>query len=620
MKTILCSLAVVFVAQCVPSARAVSVYALTDENPSRLLVVDGAVPQNILSVQPISGLDPGNAIVGIDVRPANGQLYAITDGNGIYTINPATGVATKVATLTASGADPFTSLNGSNFGVDFNPVVDRLRVVSNAEQNLRINVDTGSVNTDGTLAYDAGDVYAGANPNVGDVAYLPAVAGVTALYGIDDSTFQIVLQTPANNGTLFSAADFGVVNATHVGFDIASDGTAYAGGKHAVPGTPVEYVLVTVDPLTGLGDSHGPIGDGTIPIRDIAVAPTIAFSAEKYAISEGGGIAVITVKREGFLNTTVSVQYSTFSGTASAASDYATAAGTLTFGPGEDTKTFQVPVVDDIFPEEDEFVGLYLTGVTGPGTLGSPSVAELRINANDRPDLVGPLVEFIGLTGPSRGISGAVVHFNEDLDPTTATNVNNYRLTAVPKRGRNQVLTFESAVYDSVGRKVTLTLTPFMQTNFKRMALRINGSRATRTRPEGVKDLAGNLLDGNRNRRPGGDLVQMFKVFSGTTLKFTDRDGDRVTLELTGLGPNSQLDGVLPVGGPASQTTQFWILDPIALSTSLAGTVRPSLKSNGIVVIAEIIGLDKKEFTPISTNPAFQVNRLTFSSNATGLR
>ena len=88
------------------------------------------------------------------------------------------------------------------------------------------------------------------------------------------------------------------------------------------------------------------------------------------------------------------------------------------------------------------------------------------------------------------------------------------------------------------------------------------------------------------------------------------------TLTLTGGG---QLDGVLPLGGPSAQVTQFWILDPIALVTTLGGTLKRGIKGDGIVVISEIIGLDKKEFFPIATNPAFRINRLTFSSNATGL-
>lgn len=614
MKTPLHLLIFTLIVWLSPSAWATAIYVLTNDN--RLLVVDAAVPQNVLSIRTITGLDPGDIVVGIDVRPANGQLYALSDGAVLYTINPATAAATKVADLAPDPADVtapfFTGLDGTVFSIDFNPVVDRLRVVSDIEQNLRINPDTGLVMEDTPLAYAAGDANENMNPKIGGIAYANNVAGAltTTLFGIDDQTLQIVVQNPPNNGTLNSQASFGHPNATHVGFDIAPSGTAYVGGKHEVPGTPIEYILATVDPLTGLGDSHGPIGDGTLPVRDIAVAPTISFSAPQYAIFESGGSATITVNREGFLNTAVSVQFTTLSQSASAGSDYTTASGTLSFGATEATKTFLVPVINDIFPETDERVGLLLFNVTGPAVIGAPDIATLRINANDQTDLVGPLVERIGLTGPSRGIDGAVVHFNEDMDPVSATTLTNYKLMVLPRDGAPEQMPFTSAVYDPVERSVTLGLAPFMQTNFKKMALRVKGKAG------GVTDVAGNILDGNANGKPGGDALQLFKVFSGTTVTFTDRDGDVATLNIAGGG---QIDGVRPIGGPATQLTQFWILDPIALRSTLSGTVTTTTKrGDGIVVIAEIIGLDKKEFTPLLTNPSFRVNTLTFSSNATG--
>lgn len=628
MKTSLRLLAFAVIASVSPVALATAIFALTTSN--ELMVVNAEVPQDILSIQAVTGLTAGENLLGIDGRASNGELYAISDDARLFLINPNTAAATLVATLAADPADttdPFTGLSGLRFSIDFNPVADRLRIVSDLEQNLRVNMGTGLVTTDTPLAYDTdtdgagpdtGDVNAGANPSIAGIAYSNNVVNATAttLYGIDDQTFQIVVQNPPNNGTLLSNAPFGVANATHVGLDIAPDGTAWVAGKHEVPMHPTEYILATVDPTTGDGESHGVIGDGTIPIRDIAVATSVAFSAPHYAVGEGGTTATITVKREGFLNTTVSVQYSTFSDTASAAADYTTATGTLTFGSNEDTKIFQVTIKDDALPEDDEHIGLLLSNVAGPAVIGPPSIATLRINANDRPDVTGPLVKFIGLTGPSRGITGAVVHFNEDMDSATVQDVKNYKLVVFPRTGGSQVKTFTSAVYDPVERRVELGLAPFLQTDFKRMAISINGKPAKGTRPKGVSDVQGNLLDGDGNRRAGGNAVQLFKVFSNTTLNFVDRDGDRVMLELTGGG---HLDGVIPLGGPATQQTQFWIVEPIALRTTLSGTVQKSPRGDGIIVIAEIIGLDKKEFAPLVSNPAFRINTLTFSSNATGI-
>ena len=603
-------------AVCLPQqSLAVAIIALTENN--EVMVIDGDVPQNILSIRAVTGLAAGENVLGIDTRPSDGKLYALTALSNfgtprIFTIDPSTGEGTLVSALSADPADltnPFAALLGNHFAIDFNPVADRLRVVSDSGQNLRINVTTGLVTTDTDLAYATP---LGQAPMINAIAYTNNTAGTpsTQLFGIDDANFKIAEQSPPNNGTLINPVDFGVTNASHPGFDIAPNGTGYIGGKHTVPNTPVEWILATVDPLTGEGESHGPIGDGSIPVRDIAVTTSLSFSKSLFSAFEEAGNATVTVVRDGFPNVPLTVQYSTFSDTASAASDYTTTSGVLTFAANESTKSFQVPIVNDAFPEGDEFVHLLLSGATGATVLGPPATAQLRIDASDRNDVVGPQVLFIGLTGPSRAIDGAVIFFNEDIDPNSAVNLSYYSLTTVGKSGKETVQ-FDSAFYDSARRMVTLHLNQgFMQTESKKLALRIQSRGTT-----GVKDTYGNLLDGKRKGVAGGDAVQIFKVFSGESLKFRDRDGDKVTLDITGGG---RLDGVLPVGGPPDQQTQFWILDPIALVTRVSGTVTKSRVGDGIVVIAEIIGLDKKEFTPIASNPLFQINRLTFSSNATG--
>jgi len=87
----------------------------------------------------ITGLAGGERLLGIDTRPANGQLYAVGSTGRLYVIDPTSGAAGQVGT-------PFaTALSGERFGVDFNPTVDRLRIVSDTRQNLRIDPTTGAV-------------------------------------------------------------------------------------------------------------------------------------------------------------------------------------------------------------------------------------------------------------------------------------------------------------------------------------------------------------------------------------------------------------------------------------------------------------------------------------------
>lgn len=161
----------------------------------------------------ITGLNPADArVLGIDERPATGMLYAIGQGGGIYTVDPRTGVATFQS---QSSIAP----SGTEFGVDFNPAADRLRVVSDTGQNLRINVDTGAANVDGPLnpaPLGTGVVAAAYTNNDGS----PQTG--TVLYDLNATTDQLLLQSPPNAGTLAVVGAAGVDLPATTGFDIVS--------------------------------------------------------------------------------------------------------------------------------------------------------------------------------------------------------------------------------------------------------------------------------------------------------------------------------------------------------------------------------------------------------------
>lgn len=649
MLRAMCPLAALVLLLAMPrSAQAETIVGLVESN--NLVIFDSASPSAILSALPITGTG-GDTILGIDFRPATGQLYGFghlgAPGVRLYIIDPVTGTATLVNPLTADPTDttdPYTDVVGTDFGVDFNPVPDRIRVVTDTGQNLRVDPVTGAVITDTPLAFAAGDPNAGQTPKVVDAAYSNNVANATSttLYGLEgidpdlrcqktqtDGTVVRALclvrqggadGTPSPNlGQLFTLGPFGKVGVRAKGFDISPSGTAFV----AVQLEPLaSFVVLTIDLTNGADSSMGPVGeDGTVRLTDIAVAPSVQFSENLYAVRENAGTATITVTRNDDLTRTVTVNFATSDGTAIANQDYRTTTGTLTFNPGQPTQSFTIPIINDRRPERDQFLSVTLSNPSGGALLGTPGrcvflsrpspcvqgTAELRIDANDRVDRTGPRLLRIGLTGPSRGITGAVLHFNEDLRRGSAQNLRNYSFFAFAG-GRRQRIALGSAVYDPITRTVTLTARePFGQTQFTRLQINVRGTRG------GLTDLRGNLLDGEPDGEPGGDAVFRFRVFSGTSVTFTDRDGDRATLTLTGGG---RLDGIVPIRTPRRQLTQFWILDPIALRSTLSGTVRP--RGDGIVVIAEIIGLDKKEFTPLLMNSSFRVNTLTFDSNATG--
>ena len=125
--------------------------------------------------------------------------------------------------LTVVGAQFTTLLNGGAFGFDFNPTVDRIRVTSDAVENLRLNPDTGTVTVDVNL--NPG------NPNVVGSAYTNNFAGATTttLYDIDSNLDILAIQNPPNNGTLNTVGSLGLNTSDLVGFDISQQNpTAYA--------------------------------------------------------------------------------------------------------------------------------------------------------------------------------------------------------------------------------------------------------------------------------------------------------------------------------------------------------------------------------------------------------
>jgi hypothetical protein len=190
----------------------------------RLARFDRSAPWSAPGIATLSGLAAGEELLGIDFRPATGQLYGLGSTSRLYGIDPQTGVATAIGTGFAS------PLVGTRFGFDFNPTVDRIRIVSDQGQNLRAHPDTGAVvATDGMLAYATGDAGFGMTPAVAAAAYTNDLAGATStlLYGIDSARDVLVTQVPPNNGTLNTIGALGLDVTGVDGFDIGSDGRAF---------------------------------------------------------------------------------------------------------------------------------------------------------------------------------------------------------------------------------------------------------------------------------------------------------------------------------------------------------------------------------------------------------
>ena len=115
--------------------------------------------------------------------------------------------------------------------------------------------------------------------------------------------------------------------------------------------------------------------------------PAVRFRSSGFSAGEGAGSAVIYVDLTAASPQTITVQYATGNGTAVAEADYAATSGTLTFIPGDTTRSFAVGLVDDGLDETDETVQLTLSSVSATAALGSPAAALLTILDNDGPQV-----------------------------------------------------------------------------------------------------------------------------------------------------------------------------------------------------------------------------------------
>ncbi len=175
-----------------------------------------------------------NKLLGIDLRPATGQLIGVTDTFDIVEIDPMSGAATVIATM-----DTPLAIEGDRpVIVDFNPMADKLRFMSGTI-NHRVDVTTGAVTVDGSLAYEANDMHAGETPAIAAAAYINSYGKpeATAMFDIDSTIVALIQQTSPNDGTLAAVGKLGIDAAESYAFDIATDAdgnnTAWlaAGGK-----------------------------------------------------------------------------------------------------------------------------------------------------------------------------------------------------------------------------------------------------------------------------------------------------------------------------------------------------------------------------------------------------
>lgn len=219
------------------------IYAVTGSN--KLIQFNAGQPQKILSSKALTGLAAGEKLLGIDYRVAKGQLFGLGASGQLYRINAADGSASAIGTPAALPRE-----GASEWGFDFNPTVDRIRVVNDAGFNLRLHPDTGAVvdgnaeqpglQFDGRLAYDAADANAGKAPGIVAAGYTYNKDNdkITTNYALDGRLGLLVHQgtkegvqplVSPNTGRLYTVGSLGIGTFERATLDISDvSNAAYA--------------------------------------------------------------------------------------------------------------------------------------------------------------------------------------------------------------------------------------------------------------------------------------------------------------------------------------------------------------------------------------------------------
>ncbi len=364
----------------------------------------------------VSGVTLGERLVGMDLRPRTGQMYALgvdalLDRATLYRLEPQSAGATAVATpIGTTGQIAFVDATGQvvdltdvSVGMDFNPVADRVRIVDAGGNNFRVNPDTGA-------PADGDANAAGINPDgniTGPLAtQLAATAytnnvnapSATTQYTLDQLSSKLYLQNPPNSGTQTLGLDVTIAGQTldfggGVGFDIAPGVFTSAANMPAMVG--VGYFtsspaagqprLYQIALNTGVASSLGNITTAGQDVDSLVVTQSNAsfgfvFDTSSVTVMESATPAVITINRSG--GGAMLVSYSTSDGTATAPLDYTESSGTVFFGAGDASATITIPVLLDALDEPEETFTINLQGASGPATALSVRIVSDRLFAN----------------------------------------------------------------------------------------------------------------------------------------------------------------------------------------------------------------------------------------------
>lgn len=314
----------------------------------------------------------GTATAGTDFEASTAKLtFAPKETSKTFTVrilDDANSEGTEAATITLT--------NPTNGAIIAAPGTATISIIDNeTSASLSSGASTSSsssTNPNGTLSLSAATY--GVLENVGTLTVTVSRTGgstgaVGITYGTTNGSAVSGAEYSTANGTLsFAAGETSKTFTIAIADDIAVDGAkSFTISLTNPTGSPS---LGTTSALATIYDneSDGTFGTGSLKLLK-----------SSYDVLEGDKKVVMTIQRVAGTLGTVSVNYTTTNGVALAGADYTFTSGTLTFAPGESSKTVTIPIVDDSNLEEGDYFLFELSNPTSNATLISPATATVNI-------------------------------------------------------------------------------------------------------------------------------------------------------------------------------------------------------------------------------------------------
>ncbi len=235
------------------------------------------------------------SLSALDFRPATGELFGYDDATDSYVK-----VNTTSGSVTSASGDSVTATNTTSLDMDWNPTIDRLRTVTETDQNIVYNPDSGEASDGSTtsLFYAEGDMQQGVDPSIVANAYTNSVANAqtTQQYALDHASNTLV--TLDNNaGTLSTIGmlttkdgilDFNANAGLDVVTDASGNNIAYASLT-----SDNATALYTLDLNTASATMVGIVENEAVTVgADGGIFSSLGLDGNNFGIEAGSDIAI----------------------------------------------------------------------------------------------------------------------------------------------------------------------------------------------------------------------------------------------------------------------------------------------------------------------------------------